>query len=78
MSGPEPDDYDKLLAILKRVRQQAIGARQEDFALTGRCRPEPQRVAYLFGKAYWWDRGPDGRLTLQPALWLRPPAQPAR
>lgn len=32
------------------------------------------RVAYLFGKAYWWDTDPDGRLTLQPAVWINAPA----
>ena len=32
-----------------------------------------QRIAYLFGKAYWWDREPDGRLTLQPAVWINGP-----
>ncbi|MBL3664544.1 hypothetical protein JL475_00590 [Streptomyces sp. M2CJ-2] len=33
-----------------------------------------QRIVYLFGKTYWWDRGPDGRLTLQPAVWINAPA----
>lgn len=28
------------------------------------------RVVYLFGKPYWWDRLPDGRLSLQPARWI--------
>ena len=35
-----------------------------------------QRIAYLFGKTYWWDRDPDGLLTLQPAVWINAPAQP--
>ncbi|WP_329616495.1 hypothetical protein OG244_28615 [Streptomyces brevispora] len=37
-----------------------------------------QRIAYLFGKTYWWDRDPDGRLTLQPAVWINAPARRAR
>lgn len=28
------------------------------------------RIVRLFGKAYWWDRLPDGRLHLQRARWV--------
>lgn len=31
---------------------------------------ESARVVHLFGKAYWWDRLPNGRLTLVRAFWL--------
>lgn len=29
-----------------------------------------QRVVWLFGKAYWWGRLDDGRLVLEPAVWI--------
>ncbi|MFF0183522.1 hypothetical protein [Streptomyces sp. NPDC005244] len=29
------------------------------------------RVVRLFGKAYWWDRTADGRLTLARATWIK-------
>ncbi|MCZ4506935.1 hypothetical protein O3Q52_01665 [Streptomyces sp. ActVer] len=66
----EPDAYDRLLAILDGVRERATNSRQEDFRLTGRWNPESQRVAYLFGKAYWWDADADGRLALRRADWM--------
>lgn len=28
------------------------------------------RVVWLFGRPYWWHRV-DGRLTLQPANWIK-------
>lgn len=28
------------------------------------------RTVWLFGKPYWWERMPDGRLALQKATWL--------
>jgi hypothetical protein len=31
--------------------------------------PDALRVAWLFGKLYWWDRD-EGRLTLKPAVWI--------
>lgn len=33
-------------------------------------RYESLRTFMLFGKHYWWDRLPDGRLSLQRAAWL--------
>lgn len=33
--------------------------------------PDALRVVWLFGRPYWWDRGTDGRLTLQPATWIK-------
>ncbi|MGQ4353150.1 hypothetical protein [Streptomyces drozdowiczii] len=35
-----------------------------------------QRIAYQFGKTYWWDRDPDGLLTLQPTAWINAPRPP--
>ena len=32
--------------------------------------PDALRVVWLFGKPYWWERV-DGRLTLQPAVWIK-------
>lgn len=32
--------------------------------------PDAIRVVWLFGKPYWWHRA-DGRLTLQPATWIK-------
>lgn len=57
-----------------RAALQALREGTREFALTGHWQPESQRVAYLFGKAYWWDREPDGRLALQPAAWINAPA----
>ncbi|WP_371239602.1 hypothetical protein [Streptomyces pimonensis] len=31
--------------------------------------PDCLRVVWLFSRPYWWDRLPDGRLTLAPATW---------
>lgn len=28
------------------------------------------RTAWLFGKPYWWEWMPDGRLTLRKAAWM--------
>jgi hypothetical protein len=28
------------------------------------------RVVWLFGRPYWWDRLPGGRLTLVHAAWI--------
>ncbi|MFE7972982.1 hypothetical protein [Streptomyces shenzhenensis] len=28
------------------------------------------RTVWLFGRPYWWDRLPNGRLTLRPAAWI--------
>lgn len=33
--------------------------------------PDALRVVWLFGRPYWWDRLGDGRLTLQPAAWIK-------
>ena len=33
--------------------------------------PDARHVVRLFGKWYWWQRGGDGRLTLQRALWVK-------
>lgn len=52
-------------AILRALRGDTHG-----FALTSHWPPEKPRVVHLFGKPYWWDRLPDGRLTLEPARWL--------
>lgn len=57
-------------AILRALQQEMGG-----FALSGHWRPEDLRVVYLFGKAYWWDRTPDGRLTLEQARWIREDAR---
>lgn len=27
------------------------------------------RIVWLFGKPYWWEHGPYGRLALRPAPW---------
>jgi hypothetical protein len=32
--------------------------------------PDALRVVWLFDKPYWWHRT-DGRLTLQPAAWIK-------
>ncbi len=32
--------------------------------------PDNLRTVWLFGKPYWWERQPDGRLALQRAAWL--------
>ncbi|MGK9463955.1 hypothetical protein ACSLFT_28575 [Streptomyces sp. G6] len=37
--------------------------------------PDALRVAWLFGRLYWWDRTLDGRLTLQPANWIKEPTR---
>jgi hypothetical protein len=37
--------------------------------------PDALRTVWLFGKPYWWDRLPDGRLTFEPARWK--PERPA-
>lgn len=34
---------------------------------------EALRVVWLFGRPYWWDRDPGGRLALRLALWLDRP-----
>ncbi|MFD3740458.1 hypothetical protein [Streptomyces sp. NPDC058629] len=31
---------------------------------------ETLRTVWLFGKPYWWERLPDGRLALQRATWI--------
>lgn len=32
-------------------------------------RHDTDRIVWLFGKPYWWEREPSGRLALQPAPW---------
>ncbi|WP_406078761.1 hypothetical protein OG337_29130 [[Kitasatospora] papulosa] len=31
---------------------------------------EALRTVWVFGKPYWWERQPDGRLNLRKASWL--------
>jgi hypothetical protein len=33
--------------------------------------PDALRTVWLLGKPYWWDRLPDGRLTLELATWIK-------
>ncbi|WP_333742709.1 hypothetical protein [Streptomyces ardesiacus] len=61
---------------IARATLRALRSNASDFALTGRWRPEAHRIVYLFGRAYWWDRDPDGRLALQPAVWINAPDPP--
>lgn len=72
---------DALAAAMERVRetsrqaiQQALRSSTSDFALTSHGQPESLRVVHLFSKAYWWNRLPDGRLTLERAHWIADPA----
>lgn len=68
MTGP--DACDRLLAILDGMRERATDSVQGDFRLTSHWPPGSLEVVHLFGKPYWWDRLPDGRLRLQPARWI--------
>lgn len=36
------------------------------------CTTDYLRTVLLFGKHYWWDHTPDGRLTLRRAAWIEP------
>lgn len=33
--------------------------------------PDALRTVWLFGRPYWWDRTPDGRLSLEHATWIK-------
>lgn len=35
--------------------------------------PDALRVVWLFGRPYWWNRLPNGRLTLVRAVWINSP-----
>ena len=59
---------------MRKAALRALRSSPSDFALTSDWATEPQRVTYLFGKAYWWDRDLVGCLTLQPAAWINAPA----
>lgn len=69
---------DELQAVMDRLTQQMRRAimkalrdsGRDDFALTSHWKPDLPGIVHLFGKAYWWDRCPDGQLTLQRAAWL--------
>jgi hypothetical protein len=36
--------------------------------------PDVLRTVWLFRRPYWWDRLPDGCLTLQHATWIKEPS----